>query len=60
MTFLLQFSTENVCMQMMILIQIEHQGDDETEGEIVASVTYVTLKLGTLLTTLGYPRGVRN
>ena len=59
MTFLLEFSTENVCMQMMILIQIEHQGD-ETEGEIVASVTYVTLKLGTLLTTLGYPRGVRN
>ena len=46
-------------MQMMILIQIEHRGD-ETEGEIVASVTYVTLKLGTLLTTLGYPRGVRN
>ena len=28
MTFLLQFSTENVCMQMMILIQIEHQGDE--------------------------------
>ena len=35
-------------------------GWDRTEGEIVASVTYVTLKLGTLLTTLGYPRGVRN
>ena len=37
-------------------------GWDRTEGEIVASVTYVTLKLGTLLTTLGciYPRGVSN